>query len=92
MNKAKLTKFSVEVEKVNRGFEDFMPYADLVFVSKVLSRLVVPCNLSVLLGRGPAARPHHQGGGGGWTQGETEGRGGAGGGLGGGWCRLLPPG
>ena len=42
MNKVKLTKFSVEVEKVNRGFEDFMPYADLVFVSKVLSRPVVP--------------------------------------------------
>jgi len=27
-------KFSVEVEKVNRGFEDFIPYADIVFVSK----------------------------------------------------------
>ena len=28
-------KFSVEVEKVNRGFEEFIPYADIVFVSKV---------------------------------------------------------
>ena len=42
LNEAKQTRFSVEVEKVNRGFEDFIPYADLVFVSKVLSSPVVP--------------------------------------------------
>ena len=33
-------KFSVEVEKVNRGFEDFIPYANLVFVSKVRLYLI----------------------------------------------------
>ena len=27
--------FSVEVEKCNRGFEDFIPLADVVFISKV---------------------------------------------------------
>ena len=35
LNEAKQTKFSVEVEKVGRGFEDFIPLADIVFVSKV---------------------------------------------------------
>ena len=35
LNEAKQTKFSVEVEKVGRGFEDFIPWADIVFVSKV---------------------------------------------------------
>ena len=35
LNKKKEVKFSVEVEKVNRGFEDFIPYGDVVFVSKV---------------------------------------------------------
>lgn len=35
LSAANQTKFSVEVEKVNRGFEDFIPYADIVFVSKV---------------------------------------------------------
>ena len=28
-------KFSVEVEKVGRGFEDFIPFPDLVLISKV---------------------------------------------------------
>ena len=28
-------KFSVEVEKVGRGHEQFIPYADLVLISKV---------------------------------------------------------
>ena len=27
--------FSVEVEKCNRGFEDFIPLADVVFISMV---------------------------------------------------------
>ena len=31
----KEVKFSVEVEKINRGFEDFIPFADIVFISKV---------------------------------------------------------
>ena len=35
LHEAKQTKFSVEVEKVGRGFEDFIPWADIVFVSKV---------------------------------------------------------
>ena len=35
LNKKREVKFSVEVEKVNRGFEDFIPYGDVVFVSKV---------------------------------------------------------
>ena len=35
LNQAKQIKFSVEVEKVGRGFEDFIPWADIVFVSKV---------------------------------------------------------
>ena len=35
LSAANQTKSSVEVEKVNRGFEDFIPYADIVFVSKV---------------------------------------------------------
>ena len=35
LNEANQTKFSVEVEKVGRGFEDFIPWADIVFVSKV---------------------------------------------------------
>jgi len=30
-------RFSVEVEKVGRGFEEFIPFADLVFVSKDVS-------------------------------------------------------
>lgn len=29
-------RVSVEVEKVGRGFEDFIPLADVVFVSKVI--------------------------------------------------------
>ena len=28
-------RVSVEVEKVNRNFEDFIPHADVVFISKV---------------------------------------------------------
>jgi hypothetical protein len=31
----KKIKLSEEVEKVNRGFEDFMPFGDVVFISKV---------------------------------------------------------
>ena len=34
LKEVKLVKFSVEVEKVNRNFEDFIPHADLVFISK----------------------------------------------------------
>ena len=29
-------RLSVEVEKVNRGFEEFIPHADVVFISKVI--------------------------------------------------------
>ena len=35
LNQQKGVKFSVEVEKVNRGFEDFIPLGDVVFISKV---------------------------------------------------------
>ena len=31
--------FSVEVEKCHRGFEDFIPLADVVFISKVTERI-----------------------------------------------------
>ena len=47
-------KVSVEVEKVGRDFEDFIPLADVVFVSKVELQ-----KLRVLLfppGRGSMAR------------------------------------
>ena len=36
LNKEKKDRFSVEVEKVKRGFEDFIPFGDVVFISKVL--------------------------------------------------------
>ena len=36
LKEKQLVKFSVEVEKVNRNFEDFIPYADIVFISKVV--------------------------------------------------------
>ena len=35
-------KFSVEVEKVGRNHEEFIPYADLVLVSKVRLRTQLP--------------------------------------------------
>ena len=35
IKKSRKVKLSVEVEKVNRGFEEFIPYADVVFISKV---------------------------------------------------------
>ena len=44
LNQEKKVKFSVEVEKVNRGFEDFIPFGDVVFISKVLK--IVVFNLS----------------------------------------------
>jgi len=34
LTKQTTVKFSVEVEKVNRGFEEFIPFADVVFISK----------------------------------------------------------
>ena len=42
LNEEKKVKFSVEVEKVNRGFEDFIPFGDVVFISKVLKSVVNP--------------------------------------------------
>ena len=36
LNEEKKVRFSVEVEKVKRGFEDFIPFGDVVFISKVL--------------------------------------------------------
>ena len=41
MDQEKKVKFSVEVEKVNRGFEDFIPFGDVVFISKVLQSFVL---------------------------------------------------
>ena len=35
LRQADQVMFSVEVEKCNRGFEDFIPLADVVFISKV---------------------------------------------------------
>ena len=35
IKQSKKVKLSVEVEKVNRGFEEFIPHADVVFISKV---------------------------------------------------------
>ena len=35
IKKSRKVKLSVEVEKVNRGFEEFIPHADVVFISKV---------------------------------------------------------
>ena len=35
LNQKKTVKFSVEIEKVNRGFEEFIPFGDVVFISKV---------------------------------------------------------
>ena len=40
LDQEKKVKFSVEVEKVNRGFEDFIPFGDVVFISKVLQSVV----------------------------------------------------
>jgi len=34
LNQKKTVKFSVEIEKVNRGFEEFIPFGDVVFISK----------------------------------------------------------
>ena len=42
LNQEKKVKFSVEVEKVNRGFEDFIPFGDVVFISKVLKSVILP--------------------------------------------------
>ena len=38
--------FSVEVEKCNRGFEDFIPLADVVFISKVTEIINPSCPVS----------------------------------------------
>ena len=35
LNHIKKVRFSVEVEKVKRGFEEFIPFGDVVFLSKV---------------------------------------------------------
>ena len=35
IKQSKKVRLSVEVEKVNRGFEEFIPHADVVFISKV---------------------------------------------------------
>ena len=35
LNQQKTVKFSVEIEKINRGFEEFIPFGDVVFISKV---------------------------------------------------------
>ena len=35
IKKSRKVKLSVEVEKVNRGFEEFISHADVVFISKV---------------------------------------------------------
>ena len=40
LDQEKKVKFSVEVEKVNRGFEDFIPFGDVVFISKVIKIVV----------------------------------------------------
>ena len=42
LNQEKKVKFSVEVEKVNRGFEDFLPFGDVVFISKVFKSAILP--------------------------------------------------
>ena len=41
LDQEKKVKFSVEVEKVNRGFEDFIPFGDGVIISKVLNIVVL---------------------------------------------------
>ena len=40
LTKQNTVKFSVEVEKVNRGFEEFIPFADVVFISKVKQQII----------------------------------------------------
>ena len=40
LTKQTTVKFSVEVEKVNRGFEEFIPFADVVFISKVKQQII----------------------------------------------------
>ena len=35
IKQSKKVRLSVGVEKVNRGFEEFIPHADVVFISKV---------------------------------------------------------
>ena len=35
IKQSRKVRLSVEVEKVNRGFEEFIPHADVVFISKV---------------------------------------------------------
>ena len=44
LDQEKKVKFSVEVEKVNRGFEDFIPFGDVVFISKVIQSVVFGIN------------------------------------------------
>ena len=35
LRQVKKVRFSVEVEKIKRGFEEFIPFGDVVFISKV---------------------------------------------------------
>ena len=40
IKQSRKVRLSVEVEKVNRGFEEFIPHADVVFISKVYLFLI----------------------------------------------------
>ena len=46
LRQADQVMFSVEVEKCNRGFEDFIPLADVVFISKVTEIINPSCTVS----------------------------------------------
>ena len=56
LDQEKKVKFSVEVEKVNRGFEDFIPFGDVVFISKVIKMEFVQ-----MAGRGQTPNPNFLG-------------------------------
>ena len=62
IKQSRKVRLSVEVEKVNRGFEEFIPHADVVFISKVyLSSKNIGSDLwySILLGLGYWTQPCH---------------------------------
>ena len=45
----KSTRISIEIEKANQGFEELIPYADVIFISKDVSELNCAKNLKEAL-------------------------------------------
>ena len=45
----KSTRISIEIEKANQGFEELIPYADVIFISKDVSKSNCAKNLKEAL-------------------------------------------